>query len=187
MIRLPVHMGDVLNRVERIRDAIEATTGKPARAFDIATSLSIPVKKVEQLLRASVEIISINSELEVAGASITISEALVDPSLGPEEQEMSLNLGRVIEKLLMTIDAKEANVLRLRFGINVEHNVQTLDEIGQTLGITRERVRQIEAAALKKLRLPSRLKILAGYGDHNQIQKSIKIDEQSDVEKHSNY
>lgn len=170
MVRLPVHMVQLANKVDRMRDAIETKTGKQAHASDIASMLSISIQKVEQALRVSSETVSIDSKTEIMDSKSAFLESLVDPVPGPEEQAMCRSLVHVIESLLTTIDIKEANILRMRFGISIDQDEHTLEEVGQALRLTRERIRQIEAQALKKLRQPSRLKKLFGYGDIQSIQ-----------------
>jgi len=162
LVRVPVHMVELINQAERVRDVIEFKTGKSALASEIATQLSMPVRKIEQALRASRGSVSLDSIAEDINLTETIYESLPDRSPGPEELAMDWSLRKTINELLTTLDPKEADILRLRYGLNSQKN-HTLEEVGQVFGVTRERIRQIEAKALLKLRHPNRSQRLSDF------------------------
>jgi len=170
LIRVPVHMVESVNLVERARDRIEQTTGLTADAANIARQLSVPIERVTKALRASSEIVPIDS-LIIEDA--TNAEFFFSASSGPEESAMQIALHDELERMLDTLNSKESEVLRLRFGLN-ENDEQTLEEIGQVFMVTRERIRQIEAKALRKLRYPSRAESLR---DFIEIPKQKKQEE----------
>ena len=156
LIRIPVHMIESVNQVEWARDRIEQTTGLTADAADIAKQLSLPMEKVTKALRAASEIIPIDS-LSIEDAAN--AEFFFSATPGPEETAMQIALHDELDRMLDTLESKESEVLRLRFGLN-RSDEQTLEEIGQVFMVTRERIRQIEAKALRKLRYPSRAESL---------------------------
>lgn len=178
LIRVPVHMIESVNQVEWARERIEQTTGLTADAAIIAKQLSLPMEKVTKALRATSEIIPIDSlDIEdVANAKFFFSAA---PS--PEESAMQIALHDELDRMLDTLDSKESEVLRLRFGLN-ESDEQTLEEIGQVFMVTRERIRQIEAKALRKLRYPSRAESLRDFIEipKQKCQEELKKDEISE-------
>ncbi|WP_157205652.1 sigma-70 family RNA polymerase sigma factor [Methylomonas koyamae] len=178
LIRVPVHMIESVNQVEWARERIEQTTGLTADAAIIAKQLSLPMDKVTKALRATSEIIPIDSlDIEdVANTKFFFSAA---PS--PEESAMQIALHDELDRMLDTLDSKESEVLRLRFGLN-ESDEQTLEEIGQVFMVTRERIRQIEAKALRKLRYPSRAESLRDFIEipKHKCQEELKKDEISE-------
>lgn len=175
LIRVPVHMVESVNQVERARDRIEQTMGLTAEAANIAKQLSIPIEKVTKALRASSEIVPIDSMIieDVKNAEFFFSAAS-----GPEELAMQIALHDELERMLDSLDPKQSEILRLRFGIN-DDDEQTLEEIGQIFMVTRERIRQIEAKALSKLRLPSRAKSLRDFIEtHNQKKYEVLTEDE---------
>jgi RNA polymerase primary sigma factor len=178
LIRVPVHMIESVNQVERARDRIEQTTGLTADAANIARHLSIPIERVTKALRASSEVVPIDS-LIIEDA--TNAEFFFSATSGPEESAMQIALHDELERMLDTLNSKESEVLRLRFGLN-ESDEQTLEEIGQVFMVTRERIRQIEAKALRKLRYPSRAESLRDFIEipKQKSQEEPKEDEKSE-------
>lgn len=163
LVRLPVHMMHLVNQVERVRDGIESKTGKSARASDIALQVSMPVYKVKQALRASRETVSLDSSAGNMDVTETISESLADTSPGPEDRVMNRCLRDTMNELLSTLAPKEANILRLRYGFTDDQEEHTLEEVSQAIGITRERIRQIEARTLRQLRHSSQTQKLTAF------------------------
>ncbi|CAD6877079.1 RNA polymerase sigma factor RpoD [Methylomonas fluvii] len=176
LIRVPVHMIESVNQVEWARDRIEQTTGQTADAANIARHLSIPIEKVTKALRASSEIVPIDS-LIIEDA--TNAEFFFSATSGPEESAMQIALHDELERMLDTLNSKESEVLRLRFGLN-ENDEQTLEEIGQVFMLTRERIRQIEAKALIKLRYPSRIEGLRDFIEIPKQKKQEELEENED-------
>ncbi|NOU14648.1 MAG: sigma-70 family RNA polymerase sigma factor [Methylococcaceae bacterium] len=177
LIRVPVHMVESVNQVERARDRIEQITGLTADAAKIAKQLTLPMEKVTKALRATSEIIPIDSLgiEDVANAEFFFSAA---PS--PEEYAMQIALHDELDRMLDTLKPRESEVLRLRFGLN-DNDEQTLEEIGRVFMLTRERIRQIESKALRKLRYPSRAESLRDFIEipKQKNQEELKEDEES--------
>ena len=178
LIRIPVHMIESVNQVERARERIEQTTGLTADAADIAKQLSLPMEKVTKALRAASEIIPIDS-LSIEDAAN--AEFFFSTAPGPEESAMQIALHDELDRVLDTLESKESEVLRLRFGLS-RSDEQTLEEIGQVFMVTRERIRQIEAKALRKLRYPSRAESLRDFIEipKQKCQEEPKEDEKSE-------
>lgn len=173
LIRVPVHMVESVNQVERARVRIEQTTGRPADAATIAMQLSLPIKKVIRALRTNSEIISIDS-LNIEDTANAEFFFCFTPS--PEDYALQIGLHDELDRTLNTLAPKESKVLRLRFGLNLIGE-QTLEEIGQIFKLTRERIRQIEAKALIKLRLPSRTEGLRDFIEISKQKKQEELDE----------
>lgn len=162
LIRVPVHMVETINQVERVREEIEARTGYAADTQAIAGQLSMSLERIAKVMRASPEIIPLN-ELNPDGDDIpATTEILLDTTMGPEEWVMQAALRDALGERLGTLPPKAAEILRLRFGLD-DGESHTLDEVGQAFGVTRERIRQIEAKALRTLRHPSRAERLRAF------------------------
>lgn len=159
LIRIPVHMIESVNQFEWAKERIEQTTGLTADAAIIAKQLSLPMEKVTKVLRATSEIIPIDS---LAIEDDANAEFFFSVAPSPEEYAMQIALHDELDRMLDTLAPKESEVLRLRFGLD-ESDEQTLEEIGQVFMVTRERIRQIEAKALRKLRYPSRAESLRDF------------------------
>lgn len=158
-IRIPVHMVETINQVERVREDIEARTGHEADIYAIAKRLSMNPEKVMKVLKASWETVLLDMHAMEGDGVPAIAKMLIDTTMGPEECAMQAALRATMSDLLDTLPPKESEILRLRFGLDDDEE-HTLEEIGQTLGVTRERIRQIEAKALHRLRHPSRAGML---------------------------
>ncbi|WP_157203451.1 sigma-70 family RNA polymerase sigma factor [Methylomicrobium agile] len=176
LIRIPVHMIESVNQVEWARERIEQTTGLTADAASIAKQLSLPMEKVTKALRATSEIIPIDS---LGIEYVVNSEFFFSAAPTPDEFVMQIALHDELDRMLDTLEPKESEVLRLRFGVD-DSEEHTLEEIGQVFMVTRERIRQIEAKALRKLRGPSRAESLR---DFIEIPKQKKQDEAKEDEK----
>jgi RNA polymerase primary sigma factor len=154
MIRTPVHMVDTRKQLARVRRRLEQMLGRDPTDEEVAASSGLPVDKVALARRSSVAPMSLDAPLTADGETL-LGHLLPDSSA--VDAFDALATSRLVEAtraVLAGLTEKEANVLRLRFGIdgNTPH---TLEEIGATFGVTRERVRQIESEALKKLRVPA--------------------------------
>ncbi|MBI4654748.1 MAG: sigma-70 family RNA polymerase sigma factor [Nitrospirae bacterium] len=157
-IRVPVHMMEFYNRVTKASRELTQVLGGEPTDEEIAKKLGVPVKKVEEVFRAIQDPIALQTPI---GDEDTELEDFIGDKTSPspysdaERKEISF----YIQKVLNTLTLKEEKVIRMRFGIGVDRD-HTLEEVGGHLSITRERVRQIEAKALRKLKHPSRLKAL---------------------------
>lgn len=157
-IRVPVHMMEFYNRVTKATRELTQELGREPTNEEIAKRLEVPVRKVEEVFRAIQDPIALQTPV---GDEDTELEDFIGDKNSPspfsdaEQAEMSEHIQRV----LRTLTPKEEKVIRMRFGIGVDRD-HTLEEVGRHLSITRERVRQIEAKALRKLKHPSRLRAL---------------------------
>ncbi|MFP5321461.1 MAG: RNA polymerase sigma factor RpoD/SigA [Acidimicrobiia bacterium] len=153
-IRLPVHAGDLLIQVQKARVRMETGLGRPPTEAELAAELSLPADKVREVLRFAVDTISLSEPLREEGDAELgdVVEDTATPS--PFEQAAAAVLPVEVARLLAELDVREREVLRLRYGLD-RGEPRTLEEVGQAFGLTRERIRQIEARALSKLRHPS--------------------------------
>jgi RNA polymerase primary sigma factor len=154
-IRIPVHMCDVISRVAHTRrELIEKLDYEPLPE-DIALRLNMPLPKVKTILNISREPVSLDTPIGEDNDS-HLGDMIEDKStLSPLDNAISNNLKKQIEKVLFTLNPKEAKILRMRFGIG-EGITHTLEEIGKEFDVTRERIRQIEIKAIRKLKHLSR-------------------------------
>ena len=150
-IRLPVHVIESLNRLEKERKTLRAETGREPQPHEIAERMKMPVSKVRMLLDAQKTPYSLEMKLgEEDGTDL--GDVLSDTSIrSPEETAIESDLTNEVERALAPLSDREKEVLRLRYGLGADREY-TLEEIGKRLSVTRERVRQIESRALQKLR-----------------------------------
>ncbi|MDQ7820596.1 MAG: sigma-70 family RNA polymerase sigma factor [Armatimonadota bacterium] len=150
-IRLPVHVIETRNRILRAARALAQRLGHEPTPAELAQAVRIPAARVEEILRAGQELASLDAPTDDEGDS-HLQDFVADPdSLDPEEIAARASLRQQLEEVLDTLTPRERLVLRRRFGLSGE-GPQTLEQVGRELGVTRERVRQIEARALRKLR-----------------------------------
>jgi RNA polymerase primary sigma factor len=169
LIRVPVHMVETINKVDKIRNELELKSGQIAKIAEIASISQMSEDVVKKALKATIEILSFDQHCELD--SVNLIDALIDPSLNPEEISLQESMRKVLDNALETLKYKEAKVLRLRFGLNDKSEELTLEEIGSLFGVTRERIRQVEAKALGKLRLPSRAEKLKDFIEISNLKK----------------
>jgi len=157
-IRVPVHMMEFYNRVTKVSRELTQSLGREPTNEEIARKLKVPTKKVEEVFRAIQDPIALQTPV---GDEDTELEDFIGDQTSPSPYNDTENreISNYIKKVLSTLTPKEERVIRMRFGIGVDRD-HTLEEVGRHLTITRERVRQIEAKALRKLKHPSRLKAL---------------------------
>ncbi len=161
-IRLPVHVGDKLRQLHRAAQSLEQKIGHPPSPEEIAVELELPPERVRRYLRVSRRPLSLEQpvgEEEESNLGQFIEDEGVESP--PDAAEQTL-LREKMEDLLDTLRPREARILRLRFGFQDGHTY-TLEEVGHKFGLTRERIRQIEAQALARLRHPSRSRQLRDY------------------------
>ncbi len=156
-IRIPVHMVDFYNRVNNASRELTQKLGREPRTEEIAQELKVPRSKIEDVLRAIQDPITLHTP--VGSEESTLEDFIGDDSPSPYADAERSGLTEQIIEVLHTLSPKEETVIRMRFGIGVDRDY-TLEEVGRRLSITRERVRQIEAKALWKLRHPKRLRAL---------------------------
>ena len=157
-IRLPVHMIELYNKVARIAKELMSHLGREPGTEEIAKRLGLPVKKVEDILGAIQDPITLQTP--IGEDDSTLGDFIGDNTgLSPYSNAEKNMISEQIVKVLHTLSPKEETVIRMRFGIGSDRN-HTLDEVGRHLSITRERVRQIEANAIRKLKHPKRIRTL---------------------------
>lgn len=154
-IRVPVHMGEVIARVARTTSEHIQELGYEPLPEDIASRLNMPLPKVKTALNISKELVFLETPIGEEDGS-HLGDLIEDKSiLSPLDKIINNDLKKQIERVLCTLDPKESKILRMRFGIG-EDSTRTLEEIGQEFDVTRERIRQIEVKAIRKLKHPSR-------------------------------
>ena len=153
-IRLPVHAGDTLARLQKARARLELKLGRPATLSELAVEVDMPEDKVTEALRFAAEPLSLSEPLREDGDA-ELGDIVEDRSAeSPFEVAATALLPAEIEKLLAPLDERELQILALRFGLD-RGEPRTLEEVGEHFNLTRERIRQIEARAMSKLRHPS--------------------------------
>lgn len=161
-IRIPVHMSEVINKTYRVSRTLMQELGREPSEQEIADVMNLPLEKVREILKVSADPISLDSPIGEEDDSHLGDFIKDDHIMGPEEAASYAMLQDQIAKLLDTLTEREQRVLILRFGLK-DGRSRTLEEVGKEFNVTRERIRQIEAKALRKLRHPSRAKLLKGY------------------------
>jgi RNA polymerase primary sigma factor len=161
-IRIPVHMIETINKLIRTSRHLVQEKGREPSPEEIAEKMELPLDKVRKILKIAKEPISLETPIGEEEDS-SLGDFIEDKSIpSPMEAVINTNLSEVTDKVLATLTPREAKVLRMRFGIG-EKSDHTLEEVGQDFDVTRERIRQIEAKALRKLRHPSRSKRLKSF------------------------
>ena len=161
-IRIPVHMIETINKLSRISRAKVQELGREPTADELSEDLGMPLYKVRKVLKIAKEPISLDTPIGDDEDS-QLKDFIADEHIrDPGEATVSSNMGERTRDALKTLTKREENVLRLRFGIDSIKD-HTLEEVGQDFDVTRERIRQIEAKALRKLRHPTRSKLLKSF------------------------
>jgi RNA polymerase primary sigma factor len=159
-IRIPVHMVETLNRISRVNRNLVNEMGREPTPEELAQRTGVPAKKVRLILESSRKPLSLETPI---GEDSELGDFLEDKSAGsPNDSLLNQDLTTQVERALATLSPKEKEILRLRFGIG-EEGEHTLEEVGKRFAVTRERIRQIEAKALRKLRHPLRGRNLKAF------------------------
>jgi RNA polymerase primary sigma factor len=152
-IRIPVHMVETLNRISRVNRGLVNEIGREPTPEELAKRTGVPTQKVRLILESSRKPLSLETPI---GEDSQLGDFLEDKAVGsPNDSLISQDLTTQVERALSTLSPKEKKILRLRFGIG-EEGEHTLEEVGKRFAVTRERIRQIETKALRKLRHPLR-------------------------------
>jgi RNA polymerase primary sigma factor len=165
-IRIPVHMIETINKLIRVSRALVQEIGREPTSEEIAMKMDMPVSKVRKIIKIAQEPISLETpigEEEDSHLGDFIEDKLI-PS--PPDTVIHINLREQIEEALKSLTDREAKVLKMRFGLG-DGNEHTLEEVGQQFKVTRERIRQIEAKALRKLKHPSRSRKLKSFTNNH--------------------
>ncbi|MGK5672469.1 sigma-70 family RNA polymerase sigma factor [Micromonospora sp. URMC 106] len=157
-IRVPAHMAELINRVNRTRRDLLWDLGEEPTPARIAVELGLTPEKVEQALRYDREPVSLHAPIGGDGAQL--GDFLADDAADPAAEVAASSLRSYLDTVLAALTEREATVIAQRFGL-ADEQPRTLDEIGRALGLTRERIRQIETKAMTKLRHPTRTRVLA--------------------------
>ncbi len=167
-IRIPVHMIETINKLIRTSRALVQELGREPTSEEIAKKMDIPVSKVRKVLKIAQEPISLETPIGEEEDS-HLGDFIEDKSiLNPADAVVASNLREITDEVLATLTPREEKVIKMRFGLGASGSEHTLEEVGQHFAVTRERIRQIEAKALRKLRHPSRSRKLKAFLETTQ-------------------
>ena len=161
-IRIPVHMVETINKVKKTITLLLHENGRDPTAEEVSEYLNMPVDKVREIMRVAQEPVSLETPIGEEEDSHLGDFIPDDDALAPEEAASMMLLKEQLDDVLSTLTPREKKVIQLRFGLE-DGRQRTLEEVGEEFGVTRERIRQIEAKALRKLRHPSRSKKLKDF------------------------
>ncbi|MGN0656486.1 MAG: sigma-70 family RNA polymerase sigma factor, partial [Ruminiclostridium sp.] len=163
-IRIPVHMVETITKVKKVSSTLLHKNGREATAEEIAEELKLPLDRVREIIRISQDPVSLETPIGEEEDS-HLGDFIPDEEAPAPAEAASLTLLKEqLDEVLNTLTEREGKVLRLRFGLE-DGRQRTLEEVGKEFNVTRERIRQIEAKALRKLRHPSRSKKLKDFLD----------------------
>ena len=163
-IRIPVHMVETINKVKKVSSQLLHANGREPSAEEIAEELEMPVEKVREIMRVAQEPVSLETPIGEEEDSHLGDFIPDDDAPAPADAASHTLLKETLDNVLDSLTEREREVLRLRFGLD-DGRSRTLEEVGKEFKVTRERIRQIEAKALRKLRHPSRSKKLKDFLD----------------------
>jgi RNA polymerase primary sigma factor len=167
-IRIPVHMIETINKLIRTSRSLVQELGREPTSEEIARKMDIPVSKVRKVLKIAQEPISLETPIGEEEDS-HLGDFIEDKSiLNPADAVVASNLREITDEVLATLTPREEKVIKMRFGLGSSGSEHTLEEVGQHFAVTRERIRQIEAKALRKLRHPSRSRKLKAFLENVQ-------------------
>ena len=167
-IRIPVHMIETINKLIRTSRSLVQELGREPTSEEIARKMDIPVAKVRKVLKIAQEPISLETPIGEEEDS-HLGDFIEDKSiLNPADAVVASNLREITDEVLATLTPREEKVIKMRFGLGSTGSEHTLEEVGQHFAVTRERIRQIEAKALRKLRHPSRSRKLKAFLENTQ-------------------
>lgn len=161
-IRIPVHMSEVINKTYRVSRQLTQQLGREPSEMELAEALDMPVERVREILKISADPISLDTPIGEEDDSHLGDFIKDEMAKGPEEETAHRLLREQIATILDTLTEREKKVIQLRFGL-IDGRTHTLEEVGREFEVTRERIRQIEAKAIRKLKHQSRAKFLKDY------------------------
>ena len=163
-IRVPVHMAEIINQVMRTSRQMLNETGREPTPEELAQKLRMPLEKVRKILKIAKEPLSLETPIGEEGDS-NLGDLIEDQNIVlPIDAAIQSNLRDTTTRVLASLTPREERIVRMRFGIGMNSD-HTLEEVGQQFAVTRERIRQIEAKALRKLKHPSRSRVLRSFLD----------------------
>jgi RNA polymerase primary sigma factor len=163
-IRVPVHMMETINKMNRIARQVLQETGVEPDVATLAERMGMPEAKIREIQKIEKEPVSMETPMGEDG-DLSMGDLIEDTQqLSPEESALSQSMNKLLKEALETLPVREAKVIKMRFGVDMSGEM-TLDEIGKQYDLTRERVRQIEARAMKKLQHHTRSESLRGYSE----------------------
>ncbi|MBU0479639.1 MAG: RNA polymerase sigma factor RpoD [Proteobacteria bacterium] len=163
-IRIPVHMIDTINRLLKCSKKLTRETGQEPSPAELALELDIDEEKVKNILKISKEPVSLDAPIGGGEDSFLADFIEDEDSMSPQDASVKESLKKSLSDVLSTLSPREESVVRMRFGLDNELDL-TLEEVGKNFSVTRERIRQIEAKAIKKLKHPSRKKYLSSFNE----------------------
>ena len=164
-IRIPVHMVETINKLVRVQRQLLQDLGREPTPEEIGAEMDLPTEKVRESLKIAQEPVSLETPIGEEDDSHLGDFIEDDNATSPADHTAYALLKEQLDEVLEQLTDREENVLRLRFGLDKNGEIRTLEQVGQVFGVTRERIRQIEAKALRKLRHPSRSKQLKDFLD----------------------
>ncbi len=165
-IRIPVHMVETINKVMRTSRRLMQKLGREPTPEEIGKELGLSAKKIQEIYKISQSTTSLESPINEGEDDSVLGDFIADKKQDPEAEALKKMLATYLDKVLNNLTDRESEVLRMRFGLGGEEP-RTLEEVGQRFGVTRERIRQIEAKALRKLRMPAIRYKLKDFLDQN--------------------
>ncbi len=163
-IHIPVHMVETINRLSKVEKTLTQELGRQPQVEEIAAEMGMPLERVREIMKVAQDPVSLESPVGEEEDS-HLGDFIADDDVpSPSDVAAQTMLKGELNEVLKTLSDREARVLRLRFGLD-DGRTRTLEEVGKEFNVTRERIRQIEAKALRKLRHPSRIKLLKDYMD----------------------
>ena len=164
-IRIPVHMVETINKLVRVQRQLLQDLGREPTPEEIGAEMDLPTEKVREILKIAQEPVSLETPIGEEDDSHLGDFIEDDNATSPADHTAYALLKEQLDEVIEQLTDREENVLRLRFGLDKNGEIRTLEQVGQVFGVTRERIRQIEAKALRKLRHPSRSKQLKDFLD----------------------
>ena len=164
-IRIPVHMVETINKLVRVQRQLLQDLGREPTPEEIGAEMDLPTEKVREILKIAQEPVSLETPIGEEDDSHLGDFIEDDNATSPADHTAYALLKEQLDEVLEQLTDREENVLRLRFGLDKNGEIRTLEQVGQVFGVTSERIRQIEAKALRKLRHPSRSKQLKDFLD----------------------
>ena len=162
-IRIPVHMVETINKLVRVQRQLLQDLGREPTPEEIGAEMDLPTEKVREILKIAQEPVSLETPIGAEDDSHLGDFIEDDNATSPADHTAYALLKEQLDEVLEQLTDREENVLRLRFGLDKNGEIRTLEQVGQVFGVTRERIRQIEAKAIRKLKHPSKLNKLKGF------------------------